>query len=477
MKFKLFEKLFLLFFSMMLLLLSLVIVAVHFNFQQGLTAYLQKIELQKLEPFALELSEFYQVEKNWDKLRNEEAWSTWVANSSLAKNPNSSLPVQSPLPSDATWIDMRRISIIDENNETVIGITIPPNPFNFSTEYKLAISSKILQDDKIKTNTISWLIVKPNPIITDLLLVNFMESQLQGYLWIMAFALLLSLFLAFLMARQILLPLQNITAGMRLLATGNFSIQIPISKKSHDELVTLAKDFNILSRALAQSEQARQQWLADISHELRTPLAVLRGEIEALVDGVRATTPERLQSLEHDVLSLTRLVDDLYQLSLSDLGALDYQFNPVELVNHFKILIVSFKHRFVSRQIKLQFETNTSNATVNGDAMRLVQLLSNLLENSYRYTNDNGICRITLLEKTDLIIIYVDDSAPSVAIEELPLLFERFHRVDKSRHRQTGGAGLGLAICHNIVKAHNGKIYATASELGGVRIVVELPKY
>jgi hypothetical protein len=187
MKFKLFEKLFLLFFSMMLLLLSLVIVAVHFNFQQGLTAYLQKIELQKLEPFALELSEFYQVEKNWDKLRNEEAWSTWVANSSLAKNPNSSLPVQSPLPSDATWIDMRRISIIDENNETVIGITIPPNPFNFSTEYKLAISSKILQDDKIKTNTISWLIVKPNPIITDLLLVNFMESQLQGYLWIMAF--------------------------------------------------------------------------------------------------------------------------------------------------------------------------------------------------------------------------------------------------------------------------------------------------
>ena len=207
-----------------------------------------------------------------------------------------------------------------------------------------------------------------------------------------------------------------------------------------------------MSRALAQSEQARQQWLADISHELRTPLAVLRGEIEALVDGIRATTPERLQSLEHEVLSLTRLVDDLYQLSLSDLGALDYQFNPVELVSHFKILIVSFQNRFASRHIQLVFQSEVNNATLNGDAMRLVQLLSNLLENSYRYTNDNGICRITLLEKKDLIIIYVDDSAPTVAIEELPLLFERFHRVDKSRHRQTGGAGLGLAICHNIVK-------------------------
>ena len=477
MKFKLFEKLFLLFFSMMLLLLSLVIVAVHFNFQQGLTAYLQKIELQKLEPFAVELSEFYQVEKRWDRLRDQEEWSAWVARSSLAKNPSSFQLVQSHLPADATWIDMRRISIIDSENHTVIGATEPSNPFNFSTEYKLAITAKTLENDKIKTSTIGWLIVKPNPIITDLLLVNFMESQLQGYLWIMAFALLLSLFLAFLMARQILSPLQNITVGMRMLATGNFSLQIPISKKSHDELATLAKDFNILSRALAQSEKARQQWLADISHELRTPLAVLRGEIEALVDGVRATTPERLQSLEQEVLSLTRLVDDLYQLSLSDLGALDYQFNPVELVSHFKILMVSFQNRFASRQMQLIFQTDLNNATVNGDAMRLVQLFSNLLENSYRYTNDNGLCRVTLLEEADYFIIYIDDSAPSVDEEELPLLFERFHRVDKSRHRQTGGAGLGLAICHNIVKAHNGYIYAQTSELGGVRIVVELPKF
>ena len=426
MKFKLFEKLFLLFFSMMLLLLSLVIVAVHFNFQQGLTAYLQKIELQKLEPFALELSEFYQVEKSWDRLRDQEEWSAWVARSSLAKNPSSFQLVQSHLPAEATWIDMRRISIIDIDNNTVIGATESSHPFYFSTEYKLPISAKTVENDKIKTNTIGWLIVKPNPIITDLLLVNFMESQLQGYLWIMVFALLLSLFLAFLMA---------------------------------------------------QSEQARQQWLADISHELRTPIAVLRGEIEALVDGVRATTPERLQSLEQEVLSLTRLVDDLYQLSLSDLGALDYQFNPVELVSHFKILIVSFQNRFASRHIQLIFQSDVSDASVNGDAMRLVQLFSNLLENSYRYTNDNGICRVTLLENADYIIIYIDDSAPSVDEKELPLLFERFHRVDKSRHRQSGGAGLGLAICHNIVKAHNGYIYAQPCELGGVRIVVELPKF
>lgn len=464
MKFKLFEKLFLLFLSTMLLLLSLVILAVHFNFKQGLTAYLQRIELQKLEPFALELGDFFQQENGWDKLRNQQVWFSWVAHSSLAKNPNT-LPFQNKPANETLWIDIDRLLIMDGDSRKIVGILETPEPFSFNEEYKLPIKTKNL--------TVGWLIIKPNPLITDLLLVNFMESQLQGYLWIMAFALSLSFFLAFVMAHQILSPLQKITVGMRSLATGDFAIQIP--EKGHDELALLAKDFNFLSRALAQSEQARQQWLADISHELRTPLAVLRCEIEALVDGVRTPTPERIQSLEQEILSLTRLVDDLYQLSLSDLGALDYHFNQVELVTHCKILVVAFQTRFATRGIQLTFHTDCSNAFVNGDAMRLAQLFSNLLENSYRYTNDNGICHFNLVKEKNHIAIYIKDSAPSVAEEEFELLFERFHRVDKSRHRQTGGAGLGLAICKNIVKAHNGNIYAQPSDLGGVEIVIEFP--
>ena len=466
MKFKLFEKLFLLFLSTMLLLLSLVILAVHFNFKQGLTIYLQKIELQKIEPFALELGNFFQQQNSWDKLRNQEMWFGWVTHSSLAKNPTTTLTPQSKPSNESLWIDIDRLVIVDNENRIVMGVLKSPEPFDFTPEYKLPI--------KAKNVTVGFLIIKPNPLITDLLLVNFMESQLQGYLWIMVFALLLSLFLAFVMARQILSPLKKITAGMRSLATGDFNIQI--SEKGRDELATLAQDFNFLSRALAQSEQARQQWLADISHELRTPLAVLRGEIEALVDGVRVPTPERMQSLEQEILSLTRLVDDLYQLSLSDLGALNYQFNQVELVAHCQTLIAAFQTRFASRAIQLTFQTDCKAAFINGDAIRLAQLLSNLLENSYRYTDDNGRCRVSLFDEKNYIIIHIEDSPPNVAEEELPLLFERFHRVDKSRHRETGGAGLGLAICHNIVKAHGGIIFAENSDLGGVRIVIELPK-
>lgn len=466
MKFKLFEKLFLLFLSTMLLLLSLVILAVHFNFKQGLTAYLQRIELQKLEPFALELGNFYQTQNSWEKLRTPEIWFAWVAHSSLAKTPTSTFSIVQSKPSnESLWIDIDRLVIVDNENHIVIGHLDKPEPFDIQEDYKLPI--------KAKNETIGALIIKSNPLITDLLLVNFMESQLKGYLWIMVFALLLSLFLAYVLVKKILSPLKKITTGMRSLATGDFSMQIP--EKGHDELATLAKDFNCLSRALAQSEEARQQWLADISHELRTPLAVLRGEIEALVDGVRQPTTERMQSLEQEILSLTRLVDDLYQLSLSDLGALDYQFNQLELVSHCQILVVAFQTRFSSRAMQLTFQSNCQNIFINGDAMRLAQLFSNLLENSYRYTNDNGICRFNLFEDKNRVVIQIEDSAPSVTAEELQLLFERFHRVDKSRHRETGGAGLGLAICKNIVKAHNGEIYAQLSDLGGIKIMIELP--
>ncbi|MSR17327.1 MAG: HAMP domain-containing protein [Methylococcaceae bacterium] len=462
MKFKLFEKLFLLFLSTMLLLLSLVILAVHFNFKQGLTAYLQKLELQKLEPFTFELGDFYHQENSWQQLQNSQQWFSFVAQSSLAKNPTS----QTKPINDSFWIDIERLVIVDNENRVIVGILEELQPFDFSDEFKLPI--------KTQNIIVGSLIIKQNPLITDLLLLNFMESQLKGYLWIMALALALSLLLAFVMVRQILSPLKKITDGMRLLATGKFKIKIP--EKGHDELAMLAKDFNFLSRALAQIEQARQQWLADISHELRTPLAILRGEIEALVDGVRSPTHERMQSLEQEILSLTRLVDDLYQLSLSDLGVLDYQFNSVDLVSHCKILVVAFQPRFSNRTIQLTFESNCENTIVNGDAMRLTQLISNLLENSYRYTDKNGMCRVRLFEEKNYIVIYIEDSAPNVAKEELPLLFERFHRTDKSRQRQTGGAGLGLAICLNIVKAHNGVIFAENSALGGVRIVIELPK-
>ena len=491
MKLSLFKKLFLLLFSTMLLLLGVIILAVHFNFKQGIGNFLKQSEQEKLQELSKQLGDYYQEHQSWNLFYDKEYFFDWMRHSSLAKNAydSSSLPPQAPLyfnqpsleffqqpnllhrpnhpppkPSDREFfISLERIFIFDIQKQKITG---PPEPIDINQEYKIPIFTGSVQ--------VGWIILKENELITDQLLLSFIQNQLHGYLWVMGLVLLLSLGLSLLIAKQILLPINRISTQIHSLVKGDYSHQV--LEQGNDELAKLTKNLNILSRVLDQTEKARQQWMADISHELRTPLAILHIELEAIVDGLRAPSPERIVSLEQEVRSLTRLVNDLYQLSLSDLGALDYQFEKVELVEQCKILVDRFQARFATRNLTLLFSSNCSKTYVQGDAMRLVQLFSNILENSYRYTNNFGMCRLTIIEQKQRILIQIDDSAPDVAREELPLLFERFHRVDKSRQRLTGGAGLGLAICQNIVKAHNGNIYATISVLGGLQINIDLPK-
>lgn len=457
--------------------------SVHFHFTQGLSTYLQKSELEKLQPLVKQLGEHYQKQGNWNDLQdNHKRWFDLISHSGMVTPqqneffmPPPPMPDEMPQPPFPPFgqfshpppryissISLDRLIVLDNQNNKVIG---SPEKIG-KDEQKIPILST--------SQPVGWLLVRPNPLISDKLAIDFMRDQIIGNLWILGFALVVSILMALLMAKQILLPLKRIAIGTRALAIGNFSTQI--ADTGHDELAALARDFNVLGRALANSEHARQVWLADISHELRTPLSVLCGELEALVEGIRSPTPDRIISLHQEGLSLARLIDDLYQLSLSDLGALDYQFQSVDLVQCLSHIVEAFEPRFASRQLILEFEYSPhSTLFINGDAMRLAQLFTNLLENTYRYTAPVGYCYITLKQDGSKVVVYIDDSAPSVAEEELALLFDRFHRVDRSRQRQAGGAGLGLAICRNIVDAHNGQIHATASDLGGVRMTIEFP--
>ncbi|MCX7096653.1 MAG: ATP-binding protein [Methylococcales bacterium] len=492
MKLKLFAKLFLLLFLGMLLLLSSTVLTLHLNFKQGLATYLQNSEQEKLEQLVVQLGDYYGQHGSWDGLQNNpRAWFQWLAHSAVAKyplaaelQPPPSLGDQppfaddGPLPGnrhrppprhhrphkDAYLLDIDRLFIFDQDGQKING---PPFiPQESEGDLTLPIQSQ--------GQTIGLLLVTPNTLITDHLVTEFMHQQLNGNLWRLGFALLFSILMAVLMARQILRPLRRVTKGMQALAAGRYSTQIP--DRGHDELAALAQDFNFLGRTLAHSEHTRQQWLADISHELRTPLAVLRGELEALVDGIRTPTPERINSLHQEVMGLTRLVDDLYQLSLSDLGALDYQFERLELGQLLTHIIGTFQARFNGKNIRLSLNYPPAAVMINGDTMRLAQLINNLLENSFRYTDAGGSCQVTLSQQQGTALIRIEDSAPGVAEAELPLLFDRFHRTDRSRQRQLGGAGLGLAICRNIADAHNGSINATASALGGVCISVILAR-
>jgi len=276
------------------------------------------------------------------------------------------------------------------------------------------------------------------------------------------------------LARTLLAPVRRVAEATHQLAAGRYETRVNVA--SHDEVGQLAADFNHLAQTLQRNESVRRDFMADVSHELRTPLAVLRGELEAIEDGVRAATPEALHSLQGEVATLSQLVDDLYELSLSDAGALAYRLHELDFRALLTSTVDSMRMRFVQRDLRIELQLPSRALPVNADEARLQQLFHNLLENSLRYTDCGGQLRIGVLETADWLQIDFQDSAPGVAAETLPRLFERFFRSEGSRNRATGGAGLGLAICRNIAEAHGGTIEALASPLGGLWIAVRLPR-
>ncbi len=301
---------------------------------------------------------------------------------------------------------------------------------------------------------------------------RFVQQQKLTMTLVAAVVLLVSGVLSLALAHRLVRPLKEMASATHRLAAGEYAVRVPIS--SSDELGQLARDFNELALTLEKNEKARRGWVADISHELRTPLSVLRGEIEALQDGLRRPTPDALRSLHTEVMQLTRLVEDLYQLSLSDLGALTYRKAPVDLVEIVEQAVDPLWDDFARKEIHFQMRLPDEAVVVFADAERLHQLFANLLENALKYTDGPGTVKLSL-EKGAWATVHILDSAPGVPEEEMGKLFDRLYRVENSRNRATGGAGLGLAICRNIVEGHAGAIEARPSPQGGVWITVKFP--
>lgn len=286
-------------------------------------------------------------------------------------------------------------------------------------------------------------------------------------------ALLVALGFAFAIARWLLAPVRALTAGVHALTAGDYAQRIAPTGSA--ELGALARDFNRLAQTLEAHREARRRWGADIAHELRTPLAVLRGEISALQDGVRAPTPAAFDSLAAEGDRLSGLIEDLYQLALADAGALEYRFETLDLADVVRDAAQPQKRACADANLALELNLPGDALPVRGDARRLGQLLDNLIANARRYTDAPGRIRIELARMKDAARLILDDTPPGVPAESLPMLFERLYRVDAARGRASGGAGLGLAICRAIVEAHGGTISAEASPLGGLRILVDLP--
>lgn len=449
----------------------------HWSLDRGFTAFVEKRQQERISALIEELSEYYATDQDWQALTgNKRKWMEllWQAYEHRHYRP-------------APWFKQALIEPPD-----VWPPALPESHAHWRFK-PLELSVMLLRADKSiifgrkeslpqltlhpirhQQRTVGFLGVLPGKPVNQPLELQFMERQTQSFVWIALFMVLLSAGLALLLAYTLGRPLKRITAAAKALAVGIYDTRLPV--ESGDELGQLARDFNEMAAALEHSEQTRKRWVADISHELRTPLAVLRGELEALQDGIRPLTREAIDSLMNDVMRLHRLTDDLYQLSLSDQGALSYRKTQVDPVAVLKQDLAALASEFDGKQLTVHLTCKLASAVkIHADPDRLSQLYRNLLNNSLNYTDRGGTLDITVFQQANKLIMDFSDSAPGVAVQELPRLLDRFYRVESSRSRHHGGAGLGLAICSNIVQAHNGTIKAQASPLGGLTIHIELP--
>lgn len=300
---------------------------------------------------------------------------------------------------------------------------------------------------------------------------HFAKQQLHTSLMIAAISILIAGLVSWLVAQRLLRPVKNILFGVSELSKGKY--QVTFSQHRKDEIGQLMRDIEQLSNTLNENREAKNRWFANISHELRTPITVLQGEIEVIKAGIRPLNMEQVESFEQEVALLRRLVDDLYQLSMSDIGALRYQFAKLNLSECLVATLDGFADLANRKNITLTFDID-ADIWISADRQRIEQLILNLTTNSFAYTNSPGQLQISLKANHKEAEITFIDSAPGLSQVECDMMFEPLYRHDSSRKMRESGAGLGLSICKNIVEAHQGKIYAEPSNLGGIKTTVKL---
>lgn len=433
--------------------------ATSWSFGRGFLGFINEQAMERMAQVVPRLATAYQREGNWDFLRNRpDRWFDVMRPDPDAARATDDL--RPPLASDLTGA-LFRIALLDKDKKRVTG-------------YPAIGEDALVQPVVVNSETVGWLAVTPFQSVTEAGGERFQQYQLRTSLVMGVFSLLLAMLIAWWIARTLLEPVKRVAAATHRLASGDYSSRVAVA--SDDEVGQLSRDFNQLAYTLERNEKMRREFMADVSHELRTPLSVLRGELEAIEDGVRSLDQSSMKSLQGEVSMLSKLVDDLYELSLADVGALTYRKAPCLLNDLLENSLAMYRDRFTARQLQIDLELPRQPLELLADASRLQQLFSNLLENAVRYTDVNGTLRISVGVDRDTVRIDFLDSGPGVSADQLPRLFERFYRGESSRNREHGGAGLGLAICRSIANAHDGSLVADHSPYGGLWLILRLPR-
>jgi two-component system, OmpR family, sensor histidine kinase BaeS len=331
--------------------------------------------------------------------------------------------------------------------------------------------------------TVGTLIVTPNDLAnTNTPASEFLASVNQAIVSSAVIAGLIALILGAVLFFQLIRPLHFLQNAAAAIATGDLGQRVSI--RSHDELGELGVTFNQMAENLANAETQRRHLVADVAHELRTPLAAMQGTLEGMQDGILPLDEEQIAALHSETMLLNRLVDDLKLLSLAEAGQLKLERQETEPSVLIRQIVERVKPQADQKNIRLEMDLQPDLAVVWMDADRITQVVNNLIGNALRYTPENGTIKVqgSMLLSTHAVEVSVSDTGQGINPVDLPYVFDRFYRADKSRNRSSGGSGLGLAIVKQLVEAHGGSVRAESpiyhdqnQEGYGTRISFTLP--
>ncbi|MCL6547473.1 MAG: HAMP domain-containing protein [Alicyclobacillus sp.] len=364
---------------------------------------------------------------------------------------------------------LERLAIVD-NRRRLIYASRTSSHISETDILKHGVEAPIIVDgQKIGTLSVLDRDLERQYRLQESVLRSMAQAAMMGAVATGAVALLIGAWLT----RRLTRPLQLLLDAIQRISQGDLKLQLPTD--SRDEFGQVAEAFNKMAQQLERAQEVRRHLVADVAHELRTPLTIIQGQLELIQQGVRRPDPETLLPIQDECMRLTRLVDDLHQLTLAEAGVLPLEVGPVDMVSLVGRVVDNFQVEADERQVRLRWQAECGSAYANVDANRMTQVFVNLVGNAMRYTPAGGEVTVTVRQRGDEVQVSVADTGPGIAPEHLPHLFDRFYRVEEARSRGNGGMGLGLAIAKEFVEAHKGRIEVESRVGMGTVFTVTLP--
>ncbi|WP_407313347.1 sensor histidine kinase [Desulfosporosinus sp. SB140] len=455
------KKLFLSTLIITLITLTLSIIAVNIVFHQQFSDYLAKTNETALEQLPSRLSALYLNKGTWDPaVLGEIADSLPVGTSVTLTDPSGKLIATLNNPMDGMMHNQGGMGM-------GMGGTMSSSPTNWKTK-KLTVSGP---EGTLATALVRYpatsLILNPQDVL-------FQSSVFYSLLFAGGLALLFGIILSYFTSRRLASPLKRLTQAAGQIGQGHFDERVVI--QANDEVGQLANAFNVMVDNLHHQETLRKQFTADIVHELRTPLTSIKSYIEAFQDNVLPADQENLSSIHEEIDRLVDLTSDLKDLNVAEIGALKPISEPVDIKNLLEKVIHSLYPLIQEKQLTLNWSPPAEPVTMSGDGRLLTRLFYNLVHNAYRYSNIGGQVTIMLTSTSDSSEIRIKNTGLGISEKDLPFIFERFYRTDKSRTRETGGIGIGLALVKQIVILHKGTVAARSKIGQETEFIVQLPK-